>query len=64
MENQMSARNTDKPTLDRGWWVITVSGIYIVLFFLWTQFHWGGKEYQTLIANLAYIPVNFALVVM
>jgi diguanylate cyclase (GGDEF)-like protein/PAS domain S-box-containing protein len=60
----MSARDTHKPTLDRGWWVIMVSGIYIVLFFLWTQFHWGGKHYQTLIGNLAYIPVNLALVVM
>ena len=60
----MSAKDTHKPTIDRGWWVIMVSGIYIVLFFLWTQFHWGGKHYQTLIGNLAYIPVNLALVVM
>ncbi len=64
MENRMPARDTHKPAVDRGWWVIMVSGIYIVLFFLWTQFHWGGKQYQTLIGNLAYIPVHIAWIAM
>ncbi|MFO1370854.1 MAG: EAL domain-containing protein [Candidatus Competibacteraceae bacterium] len=55
---------TDKSPVDWGWWVVGVVAVYVVLFFLWTQFHWGGKEYQLLIGNLATLPPEIALVTL
>lgn len=51
-------------TLDWGWWVVGCAAVYVALFFLWTEFHWGGEPYKTLIADLAFLPLKIALVVL
>ncbi|HCB12521.1 MAG TPA: hypothetical protein DEP36_02965, partial [Gammaproteobacteria bacterium] len=60
----MPSGDVYQPAINRGWWVIRVNGIYIALFFLWTQFHWGGEQYQTLIGNLGYMPVHVFWIAM
>ncbi len=49
---------------DRGWWVVRGAAAYVALFFLWTEFHWGSEQYRALIADLAFLPLKIALVVL
>jgi len=53
-----------QPGMDRGWWVVVGAAVYVALFFLWTQFHWGGEERRALIANLITLPPQFLVAVM
>jgi len=64
MDNRIPSGDVYQPAINRGWWVIRVNGIYIALFFLWTQFHWGGEQHQVLIGNLAFIPVEISWIAM
>ncbi|MEZ5584423.1 MAG: hypothetical protein R3F37_18180 [Candidatus Competibacteraceae bacterium] len=64
MDNRIPSGDVYQSAVDQGWWIIRINGIYIALFFLWTQFHWGGKEYQALIGNLAYMPAHVCWVAM
>ena len=38
--------------------------LYVVLFLLWTQFHWGGEEYASLIGNLSILPPELLAALM
>jgi len=63
-ECQAPFENNYKTPMNPGWWIIRINAVYIVLFFLWTRFHWGGEQYKILIGNLAYIPVHVFWIVM
>ena len=56
--------SASKSTVDPGWWVVGVVAVYVVLFILWTQFHWGSEEYRSLIGNLAALPLEITLVAL
>lgn len=49
---------------DWGWWIVGCVAVYVALFFLWTQFHWGGEQNRILIANFAFLPLKIALVAL
>lgn len=56
--------STAESVSDWGWWIVGGVAGYVALFFLWTEFHWGGEQYRTLIADLAFLPLKIALVAL
>ena len=50
--------------VDWGWWIVGGVALYVALFSLWTQFHWGGEQHRILIADLAFLPLKIVLVVL
>ncbi|HSF83777.1 MAG TPA: GAF domain-containing protein [Anaerolineales bacterium] len=35
-----------------------IMAAYVLLFLVWTIFHWGGEEKAALVSDVAYLPVN------
>ncbi len=47
-------------TVDRGWILTLLLGVYAFAFLLWLVFKWGGETYGTLISDLAFLPMGLA----
>lgn len=47
-------------TVDRGWILTLLLGVYTLAFLLWLVFKWGGETYRTLISDLAFLPMGLA----
>lgn len=45
---------------DPGWLLTIASGIFASVFVLWLFLGWGGPNYRTLIADVAFIPMGLA----
>ena len=53
-----------KPGVDAvGGWVLAVTAAMLLIYVAWQVFRWGVAEHQHLIGDLAFVPVNAAVIV-